>query len=63
MLKNQGNNLAIFGPFLDFQEYFKNRGLTFETSDSDLCDVLNEFFHMNKKSTERVNTIISKIAV
>ena len=25
------NNLAIFGPFLDLQEFFKNRGLNFET--------------------------------
>ena len=49
MVKNQGNNLAIFGPFLDLQEFFKNRGLTFKTPDSNFCDLLNELFHMNKK--------------
>ena len=26
----------------------ENRGLTFETSDSDFCDLLNELFHMIK---------------
>ena len=45
MVKNQGNNLAIFGPFLDLQEFFKNRGLTFKTPDSNFCDLLNELFH------------------
>ena len=40
------NSLAIFGPFLDLQEFFKNRGLTFETSDSDFRDLLEELFHM-----------------
>ena len=49
MVKNQGNNLAIFGPFLDLQEFFKNRGLTFKTPDSNFCDLLNELFHMKKK--------------
>ena len=58
MLKHQGNNLAIFGPFLDFQEYFKNRGSTFETSDSGFCDLLNELFHMNKKNFLKKNQIL-----
>ena len=47
MVKNQGINLAIFGPFLDLQEYFKNLGLTFKTPDPDFCDLLNELFHMS----------------
>ena len=51
MVKNQGNNLAIFDPFLDLQEFFKNQGLNLETSDSDLCDLLNELFHINKKKS------------
>ena len=46
MVKNQGNNLAIFGQFLDLQEFFKNRGLIFATSDSDFRDLLEELFHM-----------------
>ena len=50
MVKNQGNNLAIFDPFLDLQEFFKNQGLNLETSDSDLCYLLNELFHINKKN-------------
>ena len=31
--------LAIFGPFLDLQEFLKNRGFNFQTSDSDFCDL------------------------
>ena len=49
MVKNQGNHLAIFGPFLDLQEFFKNRELTFETSNSNFHDLLDELFHMIKK--------------
>ena len=49
VVKKQRNNLAIFGPFLDLQEFFKNRGLSFETSDFNLCGLLNELFHMNIK--------------
>ena len=45
---------AIFGPFLDFQEFLKNRGLCFQTSDNDFCDRLNELFHMNKKFLKKV---------
>ena len=45
MVKNQRNNLAIFGQFLDLQEFFKNRGLIFATSDSDFRDLLEELFH------------------
>ena len=41
------NSLAIFGPFLELQEFFKNRGLNFETSDADFCDLLDELFPMN----------------
>ena len=46
VVRNQGNNLAIFGPFLDVQEFFKNRGLAFETSDSNFRDLLKELIHM-----------------
>ena len=46
MVKKQRNNLAIFGPFLDLQEFFKNRGLSFETSDSGFRDLLDELFRM-----------------
>ena len=49
MVKKQRNNLAIFGPFLDLQDFFKNRGLSFEASDSDLRDLLDELLHMAKK--------------
>ena len=49
MVKNQGNNLAIFRPFLDMQEFFKNRGLMLETSEFDFCDLLDEFFYMAEK--------------
>ena len=58
MVKNRRNNLAIFGPFLDLQEFFKNQGLTFKTSDSDFCDLLNELFHMNKKNFLKKNQIL-----
>ena len=49
MVKNQRNYLAIFGPFWTF-EFFKNRGLSFETSDSDFRDLLDELFHMSEKN-------------
>ena len=49
MVKKQINNLAIFGPFFDLQDFFKNQGLTFETSDFDFHDLLDELFHMDKK--------------
>ena len=47
MVKKERNNLGIFGPFLDLQEFFENRGLSFETSDFNFRHQLNEFFHMN----------------
>ena len=50
VVKIQGNNWPIFGPFLHLQEFFKNRGLSFETSNSDFCDLLNELFHMDQKN-------------
>ena len=31
------------------QGFLKNRGLSFETLDSDFRDLLDELFHMNKK--------------
>ena len=49
VVKKQRNNLAIFGPFWDLQEFFKNRRLSFETSDSDFRDLLNELFHIDGK--------------
>ena len=48
-VENQENNLAIFGPFLDRWDFFKNRGLTLEASDFDFCDLLDELsssYHM-----------------
>ena len=50
MVKKQKKNLAVFGPFLDLQEFLKNRGLRFETSDSDFCDLLDELFYINEKN-------------
>ena len=41
--------ISNFGPFLDLQEFFKNRGLSFQTSNSDFRDQLDELFHMVKK--------------
>ena len=35
--------------FWTFRNFFKNPGLTFETSDFDFCDLLNELFYMKKK--------------
>ena len=35
--------------FWTFRIFFLNRGLTFETSDSDFWELLTELFHMNKK--------------
>ena len=43
------NNLEFFGPFLDLQEFFKNQGLSFETSDFDFRDLLDELFHIDQK--------------
>ena len=46
--------ISNFGPFLDLQEFFKNRGLSFQTSNSDFRDQLDELFHMvNKISKKR----------
>ena len=42
----------VFVPFFDLQEFFKNQGLRFETSDSEICDLLNELLHMNNKYLE-----------
>ena len=49
MVKNHAKNFAISGPFSDLQEFFKNRELTFETSDSDFRDLLDELFHIDQK--------------
>ena len=38
--------LAIFGPFLEPHDFFENRGLTFEMSDLNFCDLLNEHFYL-----------------
>ena len=52
------HNMAIFGQFLDLQEFYKNRELIFENSDFDLCNLLNEFFHMNQKNFEKKDQIL-----
>ena len=49
VVKKQRNNIANFGPFLDLQDFFKNRDFSFETSDSGFRDLLDELFHMVKK--------------
>ena len=49
MVKNQGNNLAIFGPFLDLQNFFQKSRVNIEASDFNLCDVFNKLFHLIKK--------------
>ena len=46
VVRKKRNNLAIFGRFLDLQELLKNRVLSFETSDSDFRDLLDDLFHM-----------------
>ena len=54
------------GPkILDLQEFLKNRGLGFQTSDSYFCDLLNEFFHMNKKNSKKNKSskVISNIHI
>ena len=38
------------GPFFDHQAFFKNRGSTFDTSDSDFVDLLDELFHITEKN-------------
>ena len=59
MVKKQRNNLSIFRPFLDLQEFFKNRGVTFETSD---CrDRLEELFHMVNKNFFEKKIKIAKV--
>ena len=62
MVKNQRNDLAIFCPFLNRQEFFKNLGLSFKTSDSDFRDLLDEFFHMVEKFFQKIKIagLISK---
>ena len=40
------NKSSIFGP----AGFFLNRGLSFDTSDSDFHDLIDEVFHMVKKS-------------
>ena len=55
MVKKQRNNLASFGPFLDIQEFFKNRGLSFVISYSDSRDLLDELLHMvDKKISKKI---------
>ena len=54
MVKIKGNNLAIFGPFVDLQEIFKTRWLSFETSNSDFCDFLNELFFLREIKFSKV---------
>ena len=55
MVKKQRNNLTIFRPFFDLQEFFKNRYLSFETSDFDFRDLLEKLFHMVRKySKEKI---------
>ena len=44
MVKKQRNNQAIFGPFLDLEEFLKNRGLSFETSDFGFRDLLHDLW-------------------
>ena len=63
MVKKQRNNLAIFGPFLDPQEFFKNQQLSFETLDSDFRDLLDELCHMIKKISKKIKIagLISKL--
>ena len=63
LVKKQRNNYAIFGPFLDLQEFFQNRGLSCETSDSDFRDLLDEFFQMNKKIFEKKIKIADLISM
>ena len=55
MVKKQRNNQAIFGPFLDFEVFFKNRGLSFETSDSGFRDLLDELFPMVEENFQLDN--------
>ena len=43
--KKQRNNLAILGPFLDLEEFFRKSTVKFQTSDSRFRDVLDELFH------------------
>ena len=62
VVKKQRNNKAIFGPSWTFKIFFKNRGLSFETLDSDFCDLLDELFHMVEKifSKIKIAGLISK---
>ena len=59
-------NLRIlkFGLFLDPKEFFKNRVLSFETSDSDFRDLIDDFFHMVKNIFQqkkiKISGLISK---
>ena len=39
----QKYNIAMFGSFSHLQEFLKKQGLLFE---ADLCDLLNEVFHL-----------------
>ena len=53
MVKKQRNNLIIFGPFFDLQEFLKNRGSSFKLSEYDFCNLLDEFFHIVEKHTSK----------
>ena len=56
------NNLAIFGPFLDLQKFFKYRGLSFEISDSDCRDLLDELLRMVKFFFEKKMKIVGLVS-
>ena len=47
------NNLAIFDPFLDLHEFFKNRRLSFENSDSNFRDSTSSFIWLKKFSIKK----------
>ena len=46
-----------------FRKFLKNRGLTFETSNADFCDQLNDFFHIYKKINSKSKTLRSYFEV
>ena len=61
MLELQIQNYAMFGLFLDLWEFFKTRELTWETSDFDFYDLLDELFHIGSKTFFRKKSNYQKL--
>ena len=57
----QGINLAIVGPFPDLLDFFENRGLTFETSESEAQTSISVIFSTSSFMIKFSKVILKKV--